>query len=210
MTLHTWFAFVAATVVVLIIPGPTVLQVIGDALAHPLRKPWTTVLGVGAGDLIAMSLSLAGAGALLRASATAFTVVKTLGGFYLIYLGARTILKARRTGETTWQEIGAPSPGSFSRFGKACAVTVLNPKSTLFFVAFVPQFISTRAPFFQQGAVLMATFVVLAMLNVTVYAAAARRLGGRLLRPTARRNAGYASGGTLITAGALTLAVKQR
>jgi len=211
MTLHTWLAFVAATMVVLIIPGPTVLLVIGDALANRSRSAWGTVLGVGSGDLLAMSLSLAGAGALLQASAAAFTFVKTLGGLYLIFLGVRSILNARRGTQAVSEDGGeASSTRMAARFSKACAVTLLNPKSILFFVAFVPQFISTRESFLHQGAILLITFVLLAMVNVTVYAALARQVGKKLLTPSARRKVGYASGGTLITAGALTLAVKHR
>jgi len=211
MTLHTWLAFVAATIVVLIIPGPTILMVIGDALANRSRSAWGTVLGVGAGDLLAMSLSLAGAGALLQASAVAFTFVKTLGGFYLIYLGIRSILNARRGTQMNPEGDNEPvSARMLSRFGRACAVTLLNPKSILFFVAFVPQFISTRDSFLQQSVILLVTFVVLAMVNATAYAGLARRIGSKLLTPRARRRVGYATGGTLITAGALTLAVKHR
>jgi threonine/homoserine/homoserine lactone efflux protein len=211
MTLHTWLAFVAATMVVLIIPGPTVLLVIGDALANRSRSAWGTVLGVGTGDALAMALSLAGAGALLQASAAAFTLVKTLGGLYLIFLGVRSILNARRGTQAVSKDGGEPSSArTVTRFSKACAVTLLNPKSILFFVAFVPQFISTRESFLHQSVILLITFVLLAMANVTVYAALARRVGKKLLTPSARRKVGYASGGTLITAGALTLAVKHR
>ncbi|HMJ63515.1 MAG TPA: hypothetical protein VK493_17215, partial [Bryobacteraceae bacterium] len=75
---------------------------------------------------------------------------------------------------------------------------------------FVPQFISTRDSFLHQSVILLATFVVLAMVNVTAYAALARHVGKKLLTPGARRRVGYVGGGTLITAGALTLAVKHR
>src|SRR6266702_2855376 len=125
---HIWFAFIAATTVLLVIPGPTVLLAIGDALANRRQHAWCTVLGVGLGDAMAMTLSLAGAGALLRASATAFTVMKTIGGVYLIYLGIKSILSARRDqGESTVEE-KAPRSGR-ARFVRAWAITVLNPKS---------------------------------------------------------------------------------
>jgi len=180
-------------------------------LANRSRSAWGTVLGVGAGDALAMALSLAGAGALLQASAAAFTFVKTLGGLYLIFLGVRSILNARRGTQAISEDGGGPSSTRMvARFSKACAVTLLNPKSILFFVAFVPQFISTRESFLHQSAILLITFVLLAMVNVTVYAALARQVGKKLLTPSARRKVGYASGGTLITAGALTLAVKHR
>ena len=97
MTLHVWLAFVAASAIMLLVPGPTVLMVVGDALANRSRRAWGTVAGVASADFTAMTLSLAGAGALLQASAAAFTFMKTLGGLYLIYLGVKSIVGARRS-----------------------------------------------------------------------------------------------------------------
>ena len=96
-------AFVLTSAIVICTPGPTVLLVIADALAHHKRHAWSTVLGVGAGDLVGMGLSLAGAGAVLRASDTAFTVLKVIGGLYLIYLGARSISSTRNRASRTSQ-----------------------------------------------------------------------------------------------------------
>ena len=76
MSLTTWLAFAGASIVLLLIPGPTILLVIGDSLANRGRSSWSTIAGVAAGDTIAMAVSLAGAGALLAMSATAFTVLK--------------------------------------------------------------------------------------------------------------------------------------
>ena len=165
MNLHTWLAFVAASVVMLIIPGPTVLLVVGDALANGSRRAWATVIGVGSADAIAMALSLAGAGALLRVSAAAFTVLKTLGGCYLIYLGVKSIVQARKGAASGNPEAGSPAnaavpfggtkkPPLLARFSKAWAITVLNPKSILFFIAFVPQFMTAEGSFLLQSVTL--------------------------------------------------------
>ena len=89
MDLTLWLAFVAAAVVMLIIPGPTILLVIGQSLGGGARNALPLVAGVALGDLTAMTLSLAGMGALLAASATAFTVVKWAGAAYLVWLGVR-------------------------------------------------------------------------------------------------------------------------
>src|SRR4051812_32726416 len=97
MDFHLYMAFVLTSAIVICTPGPTVLMVIADALAHHTRHAWSTVLGVGAGDLVAMSVSLAGAGALLRASAEAFLLLKWIGGVYLIYLGGRAIVDGRKS-----------------------------------------------------------------------------------------------------------------
>ena len=210
MSVQVWLAFVAATIVVVLIPGPTVLLVIGDALANRQRQAWSTVMGVGLGDGVAMALSLAGAGALLRASTAAFTVMKTLGGLYLLYLGVRSIVNARKNkGDVPLDGAASASQSELSRFRRAWTVTVLNPKSTLFFVAFVPQFISTKGSFVSQSAILLVTFVALAMLNASVYSSLARLIGRRLTTPSAQRKVGYAGGGTLIAAGTLTLALRR-
>jgi threonine/homoserine/homoserine lactone efflux protein len=147
MPLNVWFCFMAAATVLLLIPGPTVPQCIGGCTANEQRRNWATVLGVGVGDAVAMGFSLLGAGALLSASSLAFTTMKTIGGVYLLYLGAKAIASAKKAamqveqneGDLPW---GRPSESALLRFSKASTVTLLNPKSILFFVAFVPQFIN--------------------------------------------------------------------
>lgn len=211
MSIHVWLAFVAASVVLLLIPGPTVLLVIGDALSNRRHQAWGTVLGVGLGDAMAMTLSLAGAGALLRASATAFTVMKTIGGLYLICLGIKSILAAHQgAGEPKENRMISVSPSALRRFGRAWTVTVLNPKSILFFIAFVPQFLSGGSSFALQAMILLVTFVLLAMLNASLYMSLAGLLGAKLKDASMQRRVGYAGGGTLIAAGTLTLALKHR
>jgi len=209
MSLHPWFSFIAATTVLLLIPGPTVLQCIGDSLANRNRQNWGTILGVGVGDTIAMSLSLLGAGALLKTSAAAFAIMKTIGGVYLLYLGFRAIREARITGNAVTPQPTKPE-SALRRFSKTSTITMLNPKSILFFVAFVPQFISPHAPFFTQSAILLATFVSLAMLNAWFYMSLAGVLSNRLQSRSAQKKVSYATGGVLLTAGTLTLALKRR
>src|SRR2546421_7689408 len=89
MSLHHWLGFVAASGVLLAIPGPTVLLVISYALGHGRRSALGTVAGVALGDFTAMTGSMLGLGALLAASATVFTVLKWIGAAYLIYLGIK-------------------------------------------------------------------------------------------------------------------------
>lgn len=202
MTLQTWLAFIGASIILLLIPGPTILLVIGDSLANRNRSSWSTVAGVAAGDSTAMAVSLAGAGALLAVSATAFTVLKLIGGGYLIYLGIKSIRNARRSGAL---DIAVRGKSAGRRFVSAWAVTALNPKSIVFFVAFVPQFISPHQTFATQCAVLLPTFVCLAALNAACYARLARFAAARLTGDTAQRRFGYGGGAVLIGAGALTL-----
>ncbi len=209
MSMHLYVAFVLTSAIVICTPGPTVLMVIADALAHHKRHAWSTVLGVGAGDLVGMTLSLAGAGAVLRASEAAFTVLKVIGGLYLIYLGARSVFSARyRAADAAEYETEMASRSASARFSQAFTVTVTNPKLILFFVAFVPQFISAAGSFFYQSLLYIATFDVMAMVNATLYAFLARSAGRRLTSPRTQRHVGYASGGILIAAGTLVLALR--
>lgn len=209
MSLHAWLAFVGASMILLLIPGPTVLLVIGDTLANRGRSSWSTIAGVAAGDITSMSISLAGAGALLAASAEAFTVLKLIGGTYLVYLGAKSMLGARRLRDDAAQTaLPVLHRSARRRFASAWAVTALNPKSIVFFVAFVPQFISADHGFVLQCAILLSTFVLLASANVAMYALAARRLSTRLTSAAAQRRFGYAGGAALLGAGAITLGMR--
>jgi threonine/homoserine/homoserine lactone efflux protein len=211
MSIHLYMAFVLTSAIVICTPGPTVLMVIADALAHHKRHAWSTVLGVGLGDLIGMGVSLAGAGAVLRTSTTAFTVMKVIGGLYLIYLGARSIFSARNRGkELSDFEPAMMERSARERFTSAVTVTVTNPKLILFFVAFVPQFISTAHSFVNQAVLYILTFDVMAMINATIYAFAARTVGARLTSPRAQIQINYASGGILLVAGVLVLALRMR
>lgn len=211
MAIHLYMAFVLTSAIVICTPGPTVLMVIADALAHHKRHAWSTVLGVGVGDLVGMGVSLAGAGAILRTSVTAFTVMKVIGGLYLIYLGARSIFSAHSRGRQLEElEPVMLERSARDRFTSAVTVTVTNPKLILFFVAFVPQFISTAHSFVNQAVLYILTFDVMAMINATIYAFAARTVGARLTSPRSQMRINYASGGILLAAGALVLALRSR
>ena len=202
MTLDTWIAFAIASAALLVIPGPTILLVVGQSLGGGWRNALPLVAGVAAGDLTAMSLSLAGLGALLAASATLFGVLKWAGAAYLIWLGIglwRTPVAAE-----------APPPMPPRRAMRdAYVVTALNPKSIAFFVAFVPQFINPAAGFLPQAALLVVTFVTLAALNAGLYAVLAGRLSGAVLRPAVRRLCNRLGGSMLIGAGLATATARQ-
>jgi threonine/homoserine/homoserine lactone efflux protein len=202
MALDTWLAFLAATAVMLAIPGPTILLVIGQALGGGTRAAVPLVAGVALGDLTAMTLSLAGLGALLAASATLFTVLKFFGAAYLVWLGIR--MWRAPVGEAAAAPVGARRA-----FRDAYVVTALNPKSIAFFVAFVPLFVDAGAPFLPQAIVLVASFVTLAALNAAIYALLAARLSGAVARPSVRRVFNRAGGTLLVGAGVATAAMRR-
>jgi threonine/homoserine/homoserine lactone efflux protein len=199
MSLDHWLAFVAASAILLAIPGPTVLLVISYALGHGRKPAVAIVAGVALGDLTAMTLSMLGLGAILAASAAIFTALRWIGGAYLIYLG----VKLWRAPIEPAHVDDAPSAGPLRMFGHAYAVTALNPKSIIFFVAFVPQFLDTTHPFLTQVITLETTFVILATFNAALFALLAAAARERLRHAGVRRVVNKTGGTLLIGAGIL-------
>lgn len=202
MPIETWLAFVAASAVLLVIPGPTILLVVSYALGQGRKVALPVALGVALGDFTAMTLSMLGLGALLAASATLFTVLKWIGAGYLIWLGIKL-----------WRAGGEPSFGEARTAGSplrmtlhAWLVTALNPKSLTFFVAFLPQFLDPSRDLFTQMAIFETTFLVLAATNAFGYALLAGRLRGAVRSPRLVATLNRAGGSLLIAAGVATLA----
>ena len=201
MPLETWLAYTLVTTTFLLIPGPTIILVISYSLLRGRQAVIALVLGVGLGDLTAMSLSFLGVGVLLQTVATAFYLIKWLGAAYLIWLGIKmwssasefTDLDKKNRGHA-WREI----------FSSAYITTALNPKSIVFFLAFIPQFIEPELPFTTQAVILGATFFVLAIISVLGYAALAIYAGQQLHLPLIQRWTHRIGGGLLIGAGGMT------
>jgi threonine/homoserine/homoserine lactone efflux protein len=202
MSLDLWFAFLLAAFVVLIIPGPTVTLVLSYALGRGRSHAWWIVAGVALGDLTAMTLSMLGLGALLAASAGAFTVLKWIGAAYLVYLGVK-LWRAAPKADGPVAPDGRPPRAMLLH---AFAVTALNPKSLVFFVAFLPQFVNPEAELLPQFTIFVATFVTMAALNVLGFAflASAAR---RAVRKPAVQRAVNRTGGTLLIGAGLLAAV---
>jgi threonine/homoserine/homoserine lactone efflux protein len=201
MPLDLWLAFVVASTALLMMPGPTVMVVVGYALSHGRRSAWPSVSGLVLGDLTAMTVSLAGLGAVLATSALAFTVLKWVGAVYLIYLG----IKSWRSAGTTDTEVMEPALDGPPRiFLRAFLVTAMNPKSIAFFIAFLPQFVSHGAPALPQFVALGATFLALALVNGVVYAWLASGVRRAVLSGRGLRNVRRVGGGCLIGAGLAT------
>ncbi|NRP19760.1 Homoserine/homoserine lactone efflux protein [Ensifer adhaerens] len=208
MSFEHWFAFAAASAVLLAIPGPTILLVISYALGHGRKTAGATVAGVALGDFTAMTASMLGLGALLATSAAIFTVLKWVGAAYLVWLGIQL-----------WR---APVAGNYGADGEAparerplriflhaYAVTALNPKSIVFFVAFLPQFLDLSQPLFTQMAIFEVTFLTLAILNASLYAALATAAKSTISKPNIRRIVNRTGGSLLIGAGLLTATMKR-
>ena len=206
MSPELYLAFVVATVIALVVPGPTILLVVSYALARGRNVTLALVSGVILGDLIAMSVTLAGLGIVLAASASVFTMMKWAGALYLAWMGIGMIRKAG-TATAELQAVG--QRGSGTAFRDGFIVTLLNPKSIGFFIAFVPQFIDSANPVVPQFLIMIVTFVGLCGINVLAYALLAARLRDKVTRPGALAWLQRAGGGVLICLAAFTLTLRR-
>lgn len=209
MPLEPWLAFVAASIILLIIPGPTILTVISYSVAHGRRANVALVAAVALGDSTALALSLVGVGALLAASAFWFGVVKWVGGLYLLYLGVKLLRAGFATGNVAAPAAPAALASRWRLFANTYLVTALNPKGIIFFVAFLPQFISAQADVTRQLWILAVTFVALAMVNATLYAVFAAGARKLLASPRAQRRFNLAGGSLLSVAGVWALMARR-
>jgi threonine/homoserine/homoserine lactone efflux protein len=206
MSIEHWLAFVAASAVLLVIPGPTILTVISYSVSHGRRANLPLVAAVALGDSTALVVSLLGLGALLATSAFWFTAVKWVGGLYLIHLG----IKLLRAGIASAEMAAPAAPGSRWRlFANTYLVTALNPKGIVFFVAFLPQFIDPTAEVAPQLWLLAATFVGMATANATLYAVFASSARRLLASPRAQRRFNVTGGLLLSSAGVWALLARR-
>jgi len=206
MSIDLWLAFVAASALLLIMPGPTILAVISYSMAQGRRARLPLVAAVALGDSTALVVSILGLGTLLATSAFWFTAIKWVGGLYLVYLG----MKLLRAGGASAEPAAETVPGSrWKLFVNTYLVTALNPKGMVFFVAFLPQFIDPHAAAAQQLVVLGITFVVMATVNATLYAVFAGSARRLLSSPRAQRRFHLAGGSLLAVAGVWALFAKR-
>ena len=196
-------AFLIASFILAVTPGPGVLYIVTRSLTQGRRFGLASVAGVALGNLgnaVGASIGLA---AVFAVSTLAFTVVKYLGAVYLLYLGVQAI-RAPRTGDAAV----APAPASLARiFRDGFVVAVLNPKTAVFFAAFLPQFMNAETPAIVQSVTLGSIFVAIAALTDTAYALAAGALAPVLVRARGVRAAGrYLTGGAFIGLAVYTVA----
>jgi threonine/homoserine/homoserine lactone efflux protein len=206
MSLELWFAFVATSVVILVIPGPTILTVVSYSLAYGARAYVPVALGVALGDSTAIALSILGIGTLLATSSFLFGVMKWAGGLYLIYLGLKLLTTESAT---SGPARAAPKDSAWRMFGRMYPVALLNPKGIAFYVAFFPQFIRPEGDITRQLSILASTFIVLGFINVTVYSIFATSSRRVLSTPRARRGFNVLGGSLLSAAGLYSLLARR-
>ena len=197
----TFLLFAAASLAFLAIPGPSVFYIVTRSLAQGRRAGVTSMLGVQAGGLVHVVAAAFGVSALIASSATAFTIVKYAGAAYLVLLG---VLKLLSPGEDAEVEVDARGPASVHRlFWQGAVVNILNPKTALFFLAFLPQFVDPSAgPVAPQMLVLGTLLVAIGVVSDGTYALVAAGAGRRLRETAAaRRLLDRLSGGVFISLG---------
>jgi threonine/homoserine/homoserine lactone efflux protein len=171
--------FITAALLLLLAPGPAVLYIVARSIEQGRAAGMVSVLGIGIGSLTHIALAALGLSALLLASSLAFTLVKFAGAAYLVWMGVRSLLSRDR--EAVDGPAAPPSAGLTRIFWQGAVVNVLNPKTALFFLAFLPQFVDpARGPVALQILLLGAIFTGLAVASDSLYALAAGSLGAAL------------------------------
>lgn len=189
--------FLGASLATLAVPGPSVVYVVARATAHGRRAGLWSMAGLETGAALHVAAAAAGLAALLARSPALFDAVRWTGAAYLVWLGVRELRAARTVGAVTGDDGPASPPRRWRLFADGVLVDVLNPKTALFFLAFLPQFADpARGPVAAQLALLGGLFVGLAALVDSSYALLADRVSWRLrASDRARRGLGRASGG---------------
>jgi threonine/homoserine/homoserine lactone efflux protein len=202
--IHDYWLFIASGILLALAPGQDTMYIIGRSLTGGLRSGVASALGINVGCIIHTLMAAAGLSILLASSPAAFTAVKLCGAAYLVFLGGRLLFAKRGTAVGAELE-GAPArAGAWTSFGQGILTNVLNPKVALFFLAFLPQFISPASPsktlaFLALGA----TFITTGTVWCLILAVGAARLRGFLVRnPRARTGIDRTTGGLFILMGA--------
>ncbi len=201
-------AFLAASVVLAVTPGPGVIYIVTRAAAHGRTAGLVSVAGVALGNMGSAVAASLGVAAIFAVSVEAFVAVKYLGAAYLIYLGIRAIRSnvPRHLAAT----MVSPRQTRWRIFLDGFVVALFNPKTSLFFAAFLPQFLPSRATSAHIAA-LGGVFVMIAAMTDTCYAVSAGVVGTRFVRGGIIKDFGrYVSGGVLIGLGILAALTGRR
>ncbi len=195
--------FSFAAIALLLIPGPAVIYVVVQSAEQGRRIGLASVAGIHLGTLVHVTAATVGLSALIVASAVAFSVVKYAGAAYLIYVGIRKLLD-----RSDAPDVGRRRESRRRAFVRGAVVNILNPKTALFFLAFLPQFVDPdRGGVWSQALILGFVFVGLGLVTDSLYALAAGTIGDLLRRR--RRALSYGSGVAFIGLGTLAALAKR-
>ena len=200
-------AFLVASLLLAITPGPGVLYIVTRSIAQGRRAGLASVAGVAVGNLANALGAALGLAALFAVSSTAFVLVKYAGAAYLVYLGIRIIRNPAPR-----RAVEAPARAATARaLRDGLVVALLNPKTTVFFAAFLPQFMAADASPLTQGVTLGGLFVTIAAVTDSAYAIAAGSIAPRLRRMRGSPRLGrFVIGGTFVGLALFTAFTGQR
>lgn len=200
-----WIAFVVASILFIQVPGPSLLFMLGRALTVSQRDALVSVAGNALGLTIQVMLVAIGLGAVVAASATAYTALKIVGAAYVVWLGIQAI---RHRGDARLALLSGQRPPerATAALRTGLVVGVTNPKTIVFFVAFLPQFTSPEAAAGPQLAVLGLLFGLLAVASDSVWAVVAGRARLWFARQPRRLDTMSAAGGVMMIGLGATLA----
>ena len=195
------YAFIGVAALLTIMPGADMALVTKNVLAVGRRRAMLTIVGICAGCVIHATASALGLSAILATSATAFNVVKTLGAGYLIWIGVQSIRESRNAA------VAAPSsePSKRARLGpflQGFLTNLLNPKVAVFYLTFLPQFISPGEAVLKRSLLLASIHIAMGFVWLTAYAWFIDRVGAVLTRPRVKMGLERVTGGLLIALGA--------
>jgi threonine/homoserine/homoserine lactone efflux protein len=198
MDLHSWLIYLLAAIGLSLSPGPNGLLALTHGALHGRRKALYTIFGGAIGFTIVIALSMFGIGALLAASLVWLTVMKWVGGAYLVWLGIQ-VWRAPAIGVEV-DGAAVPSRSGWSLFQQGALSALTNPKGILFFVAFLPQFIDPARSLIVQFFVMAGTFAVTEIVTELFIACMAHRISPWLRRVGRRFN--QVCGGIFVAIGA--------
>jgi len=204
MDLQLYLAFIVATVIMIALPGPSVLLTVAHSISFGWQAALSTVAGATMGIAVQLSIAAVGLTSVLTVVAEAFDWLRWAGAAYLVYLGIRL-----------WRSAGEPltfrtSPVSkMNLLVQGLVITVPNPKSLIFIAAFLPQFIDTTRPLGIQFIYIVPTFLVITFSVTSIWAIAAGNVSGFLQRQRAFQSVLQTAGGLMIVGG-ISLALARR
>lgn len=196
MELHVFIAFVIATMIMIALPGPSVLLTVAHSISFGWKRGIVTVAGATMGIAVQLTVAAIGLTSLLNVVAQAFEWVRWTGAIYLIYLGIKQWRSANDP-----MNLEASSVSKKNLFFQGLVITIPNPKSLIFIAAFLPQFINTANPIGLQFVIIVPTFLLITFTVTSVWALVAGK-GSKFLRSRkAIKVVSRTSGGLMVAAG---------
>ena len=205
MEYRVYMAFVAATAIMIALPGPSVLLTIAHSISFGWQRALATVAGETAGIAVQLVVAAIGLTTLLTVVAQAFEWLRWGGAAYLVYLG----IKQWRSAGASMEFVGTSTVSKTNLFVQGLVVTIPNPKSLIFIAAFLPQFIDTARPLVLQFTIIVPTFLTITFIVTSVWALAAGKASAFLQGRRAFQSAMRMAGGLMVFAGA-GLAIARR